>query len=142
MYVAFTDSREAQGAMEKVQFLRPEWRVVPITSREYVQHSEPSLLSKTSDFEGQLLVSVHYDSRNRRLDWQAVAQSLRALVTTFGDIKSFSQLPRQQGNVVEFHFEFFDTRDAENAMTTLNGSSFEVGHRIGPLSKNLYVVLY
>lgn len=126
VYVAFTDSREARNAMEKVRLLRPEWRVVPITAREYVQHSESSLLSQTSDFEGQLLVSVYYDSRNPRLNQHTVARSLEALAMTFGDIKSFNTLPTGQGNVSEFHLEFFDTRDAENAMTTLNGTSVDV----------------
>ncbi|TQB69931.1 hypothetical protein MPDQ_001121 [Monascus purpureus] len=125
VYVAFTDSREAKGAMEKVCFLHPEWRVVPITAREYVQHSEPSLLSQTSDFEGQLLVSVYYDGRNPRLNQHTVAHSLETLVTTFGDVKSLNHLPSGQGNVSEFHIEFFDTRDAENAMTTLNGTSVD-----------------
>lgn len=130
MYVAFTDSREAKSAMEKVCFLHPEWRVVPITAREYVQHSEPSLLSQTSDFEGQLLVSVYYDGRNPRLNQHTVAHSLETLVTTFGDVKSLNHLPSGQGNVSEFHIEFFDTRDAENAMTTLNGTSVDVSERI------------
>ena len=130
VYVAFTDSREAKTATGKVCLLHPEWRVIPITCREYVQHSEPSILARTSDFEGQLSVSVYYDSRNQVLNQHSVALSLETLAVTFGDIKSFKVLPFQlgngQGNVCEFHLEFFDTRDAENAMTTLNGTSMDV----------------
>lgn len=126
IYVSFTDSREAKAAMEKVHLVHPEWRIIPITAREYVQHFQPSLLPQTSDFEGQLLVSVYFDSRNPRLNQVTVSRSLETLAMTFGDIKSFYPLPIGQGNVCEFHIEFFDTRHAENAMTTLNGTSVDV----------------
>lgn len=125
MYVAFTDSREAKNAIGKVCLLRPEWHAVPITCREYVQHSEPAVLHQTSDFEGQLSVSVYYDSHNPSLNQGTVALSLETLAVTFGDIRSFKVLPSRQGNVSEFLIEFFDTRDAENAMTTLNGTSMD-----------------
>ncbi|KAB8237861.1 putative meiosis protein MEI2 [Aspergillus alliaceus] len=125
VYVSFTDSREAKKAIEKVQLLRPEWRVFPLTVKEYVQHTEPSLLSHVSDYEGQLLVTVYYDSRNPTLNQHTVARSLEALVTTFGDMKAFTPLPTGQENISEFHLEFFNTQDAENVMSTLNGSSIE-----------------
>ncbi|OJJ38553.1 hypothetical protein ASPWEDRAFT_168455 [Aspergillus wentii DTO 134E9] len=125
VYVAFTDSREAKNAMEKVHLLRPEWRIFALTSREYIQHSEPSRLAQTSDFEGQLFVSVYYDSRNSNMNHHRVARSLETLAMTFGDMKIFSPLPSKQDHVSEFHLEFFNTRDAENAMTTLNGTSVD-----------------
>ncbi|KAE8145548.1 meiosis protein MEI2 [Aspergillus avenaceus] len=125
VYVSFTDSREAKKAKEKVQLLRPEWRIFPLTAREYVHHTEPSFSSYISDYEGQLLVSVYYDSRNPTLNQHTVARSLEALATTFGDIKAFTHLPTGQENISEFHIEYFNTRDAENVVTTLNGNSVE-----------------
>lgn len=126
VYVAFADSREAKKAIEKVRLLRPEWRVFPLTAREYVQHSEPSLLQQTSDYEGHLLVSVYYDSRNPTFNSHTVARSLQTLAMTFGDLKAFDLLPRGQENVSEFHLEFYNTRDADNAMVTLNGTTVDV----------------
>ncbi|KAB8253957.1 meiosis protein MEI2 [Aspergillus pseudonomiae] len=125
VYVSFTDSREAKKAIEKVRLLRPEWRVFPLTAKEYVQHTEPSLLSDVSDYEGQLLVTVYYDSRNPTLNQHTVTRSIETIVTTFGDMKAFTPLPTGQEDISEFHLEFFNTRDAENVMTTLNGSSVE-----------------
>ncbi|KAL2216889.1 meiosis protein MEI2 [Thermoascus aurantiacus ATCC 26904] len=125
IYVAFTDSREAKNAMEKIQHLRPEWRVLPLTAKEYAQHSETSIPGQTSDFEGQIFVSVYYDSRNPSLDENAIARSVKDLAETFGDVKTFNTLPTGQENVSDFHVEFFDTRDAENAVTTLNGTSVD-----------------
>ncbi|PYI10899.1 meiosis protein MEI2 [Aspergillus sclerotiicarbonarius CBS 121057] len=125
VYVAFTDSREATKAIEKVKILRPEWHVSPIAPKEYVQHVEPSLLSQTSDYEGQLLVTVYYDGRNPNLNQHAVARSLETLAMTFGDIKSFTSLPIGPESICEFHIEYFNTRDAENFMTTLNGTSVD-----------------
>ncbi|KAE8377921.1 meiosis protein MEI2 [Aspergillus bertholletiae] len=125
VYVSFTDSREAKKAIEKVRLLRPEWRVFPLTVKEYVQHTEPSILPDVSDYEGQLFVTVYYDSRNPTLNQHAVTRSLETIVTTFGDVKAFTPLRTGQENISEFHIEFFNTRDAENTMTTLNGSIVE-----------------
>ena len=126
VYLSFTDIRDAKKAAEKVHMLRPEWRIVPLTARELVQHSDPSLLPKTTDFEGQLLVAVYYDSRNQNLNQHVMACSLESLAVTFGDVKSFNQLPTGQDNVSEFHIEFFNTRDSENATTSLNGARVDV----------------
>ncbi|KAL4877640.1 hypothetical protein BJY04DRAFT_209739 [Aspergillus karnatakaensis] len=125
VYVSFTDSREAKKALEKVRLLRPEWRVVFLSPREYVQHLDPVLLPQTSDYEGQLLATVYYDSRNPGLNRHSVARSLETLAMTFGDIKTFTPLLSGQENIVEFHIEYYNTRDAENVMTTLNGTSVD-----------------
>lgn len=132
VYVAFTDSRETRRATEKVHLLRPEWRVSPLTIKEYVQHTEPSNASQASDYEGQLLVTVYYDGRNPSLNKCTVARSLEALFMTFGDIKEFTNLPTGQENISEFHVEFFNTRDAENVISTLNGSSVDVSRGSQP----------
>ena len=126
VYVSFADIRDAKNAVEKVHILRPEWHIFPLTARELVQHSDPSLLPKTSDFEGQLLVAVYYDSRDHSMNQTIVARSLESLVLTFGDVKSFSRFPTGQANIIEFHLEFFNTRDAENATTSLNGARVDV----------------
>lgn len=125
-YVAFADSREAKRAVEKVQRLQPTWRVGLLTAREYVQHTEPALLPQTSDFEGQLLATVFYDSRNPRLNRLSAAQTLQTLLVTFGDVKTFLPLPATQANVSDFHIEFFNTRDADNAMISLNNAPANV----------------
>ncbi|XRM44549.1 hypothetical protein ABZX51_007678 [Aspergillus tubingensis] len=125
VYVAFTDSREATKAIEKVKVLRPEWHISTIAPKEYVKHVEPSLLPQTSNYEGQLLVTVYYDGRNPNLNQHTVARSLETLSMTFGDIRSFTSLPTEQENIGEFHIEYFNTRDAENVLTTLNGTSVD-----------------
>ncbi|EAA57834.1 hypothetical protein AN6494.2 [Aspergillus nidulans FGSC A4] len=125
VYVSFTDCREAKKAIEKVRLLRPEWRVFPLTPREYVQHLDPALLPQTSNYEGQLLATVYYDSRNPGLNQHTVARSLETLAMTFGDIQAFTPLLSSQENISEFHIEYFNTRDAENVMTTLNGTSVD-----------------
>ncbi|GLA58611.1 hypothetical protein AtubIFM55763_003996 [Aspergillus tubingensis] len=125
VYVAFTDSREATKAIEKVKVLRPEWHISTIAPKEYVKHVEPSLLPQTSNYEGQLLVTVYYDGRNPNLNQHTIARSLETLSMTFGDIRSFTSLPTEQENIGEFHIEYFNTRDAENVLTTLNGTSVD-----------------
>lgn len=126
VYVAFADSREARKATDKIRRLRPQWHVVPLTARDFVEQTEPSLLAQTSNFEGHLNVVVYYDSRNPSLNHSTVSHSLEAIARTFGDMKSFMTLPNGQDNVSEFHLEFYNTRDAENAMGTLNGTTVDV----------------
>ncbi|KAL4782741.1 RNA recognition motif 2-domain-containing protein [Aspergillus varians] len=125
VYVSFTDCREAEKAIEKVRHLQSDWRVFSLTPKEYVQHLDPVLLPQTSDYEGQLLATVYYDSRNPSLNQHTVARSLETLAMTFGDIKTFTSLLSGQENISEFHIEYFNTRDAENVMTTLNGTSVD-----------------
>jgi hypothetical protein len=124
IYVSFTDSREARHAMDKVHLLRPEWRVVPLTAIEYARRSG-TFTDQISDFEGQIYVTVYY---NPSLDEHTVGSSIKSLAETFGDVKAFRALCAGQRNVIEFQIEFFDTRDAENAVTVLNGTSLEVGY--------------
>ncbi|KKA17546.1 Meiosis protein MEI2 [Rasamsonia emersonii CBS 393.64] len=125
IYVAFTDSREAKNAIEKVQVLHPDWRITPLTAREYAQQSTTSDVDRVSDFEGQICVSVYYDSRDPSIDQRAIISCVRGLTESFGDVKTFKALPVEQNNVSEFEVEFFDTRDAENAVATLNGATVE-----------------
>ncbi|KAI9367261.1 hypothetical protein BJX61DRAFT_538208 [Aspergillus egyptiacus] len=125
VYVSFTDCREAKKAIDKVRLLRPDWQVFPLTPKEYVQHLDPTALPRTSDYEGQLLATVYYDGRNPNLSQHTVARSLETLAMTFGDIMTFTPLLSGQQNIAEFHIEYFNTRDAENVMTTLNGTSVD-----------------
>lgn len=97
-----------------------------LTAKEYAQKFDFSALSSTSDFEGQIFASVYYDSRNPGLDGRSVSHAFKDLVQTFGDIKAFHSLPTGQDNVTDFLIEFFDTRAADNAVFTLNGTSVDV----------------
>lgn len=126
IYVGFTDIRDAKNASEKVGRLHPEWRVRFLTAREYAQKFDPSNSDLVSDFEGQVFASVFYDSSNPALDARVVSHSFKDLLETFGDIKAFHGLPSTQGNVDEFLIEFFDTRAADNVVSTLNGTSVDV----------------
>ncbi|EGC48275.1 meiosis protein MEI2 [Histoplasma capsulatum var. duboisii H88] len=125
IYVGFTDIRDAKKASEKVGRLHPEWRVRFLTAREYAQKFDPTNSDLVSDFEGQVFASVFYDSSNPALDARVVSHSFKDLLETFGDIKAFHGLPSTQGNVDEFLIEFFDTRAADNVVSTLNGTSVD-----------------
>ncbi|PGH14426.1 hypothetical protein AJ79_03069 [Helicocarpus griseus UAMH5409] len=125
IYVGFTDSRDAKKASEKVARLHPEWRLRFMTAKEYAQKFEPANVDQISNYEGQVSASVYYDSNNSALDARVVSHSFKNLLETFGDLKAFHGLPTSQANVDEFLFEFFDTRAAENVVSTLNGTSVD-----------------
>lgn len=126
IYVAFTDVRDTNNAFEKVGRFHPEWRIRFLTAKEYAQKFDPTNSDLVSDYEGQVFASVFYDSTNPALDSRVVSHSFKDLLETFGDIKAFHGLPGNQGNVDEFLIEFFDTRAADNAVSTLNGTSVDV----------------
>ncbi|KAL2383687.1 hypothetical protein RJZ90_002438 [Blastomyces dermatitidis] len=125
IYLGFTDIRDAKNASEKVRRLHPEWRIRSLTAREYAQKFDPANAGLVSDFEGQVFASVFYDSSNPSLDARVVSHSFKDLLETFGDIKAFHGMPNTQGNVDEFLIEFFDTRAADNVVSTLNGTSVD-----------------
>ncbi|KAK2767901.1 hypothetical protein FQN53_006441 [Emmonsiellopsis sp. PD_33] len=125
IYVGFTDARDARNASEKVGRLHPEWRIHFLTAKEYAQKFEPSNSHLVSNFEGQVFASVYYDSSNPALDSRVVSHSFKDLLETFGDIKAFQTIPTGQDNVDEFLIEFFDTRAADNVVSTLNGTSVD-----------------
>ncbi|OJD22245.1 hypothetical protein ACJ73_06408 [Blastomyces percursus] len=125
IYVGFTDIRDAKNASEKVRRLHPDWRIRSLTAREYAQKFDPASAGLVSDFEGQVFASVFYDSSNPSLDARVVSHSFKDLLETFGDIKAFHGMPNTQGNVDEFLIEFFDTRAADNVVSTLNGTSVD-----------------
>ncbi|PGG98555.1 hypothetical protein GX51_06751 [Blastomyces parvus] len=125
IYVGFTDIRDARNASEKVRRLHPEWRIRPLTAREYAQKFDPANADLVSDFEGHVFASVYYDGSNPALDARVVSHSFKDLLETFGDIKAFHGMPTTQGNVDEFLIEFFDTRAADNVVSTLNGTSVD-----------------
>lgn len=129
VYVTFADSREAQRAVEKIHRVWPEWRIVSLTAREYVQVAEPMLLGRISDYDGQLLVSAFYDGHNPNLNESIVARSVESTIASFGDIKSFKLLCTAQVNICEFHVEFYNSNEADSAASALNGASVDVSYR-------------
>jgi hypothetical protein len=120
--VAFTDSRDAKSAMTKVDVLHPEWRITPLTAREYARRSMVSNPGYISDFEGQISLSVFCDGCELTVDHRAVASNMKDLVASLGDVKAFKVLPIRQDNVSDMEIEFHDVRDADNVVSTLNGA--------------------
>ncbi|KGY15042.1 hypothetical protein PABG_12157 [Paracoccidioides brasiliensis Pb03] len=125
IYVGFTDVRDAKKASTKVSRLHPEWRVSSMTAQEYAQKFDPNNAYLISNFEGHVYATITYDSSNQAMDARIVSHSFKDLLETFGDIKAFQNLPCRQVNVEEYLLEFFDTRAADNVVSTLNKNSLD-----------------
>lgn len=123
--VAFTDLRDTQRALDKVQLSHPEWRPTPLLARECAQESH-GLIGGVSDFEGQIAISVFIHGHND-MDVNSLVQGL---VKGFGTLVSFKIPYLQADNIKKFLVEFCDTTDATNAVAVLNGAIIEVGHKI------------
>ncbi|KAL1960010.1 hypothetical protein VTO42DRAFT_678 [Malbranchea cinnamomea] len=123
IYVGFTDVRDARNAFEKVHKAHPEWRLHPMTAKEFAVKFGLRELDSVSDFEGHVAASVYYDGRTPDLDGRMISYSFKDMLETFGDIKAFKTVPIARDNVIDFLVEFFDTRSAENAVSTLCGST-------------------
>lgn len=123
--VAFTDLRDTQRALGKIQFTHPEWRAIPLLARECAQESH-GLVGGISDFEGQIAISVLIHGHND-MDVNSLVQGL---VKGFGALVSFKIPFLQADNIKKFFVEFFDTTDAANAVAVLNGAIIEVSHKI------------
>lgn len=126
IYVTFADSREAQRAVYKVRHVRPEWRVVQLTARDYAQFAEPTLLGQVSDYDGQLLVAAIDNGGNINTNCNIVARSVESIIVSFGDIKTFSALHSTQRNALNFQVEFYNSHAAESAVVALNNVTVDV----------------
>lgn len=120
--------------MRKVHILHPEWRITPLTAREYARRSMVSNPDYASDFEGQISLSVFSDTRELTVDHRAVASHMKDLLASFGDVKACKLLPIRSDTVSDIEIEFHDVRDADNVASSLNGATVEVSvHRNRPI---------
>ena len=126
IYVSFSDLREATAAYEKVLRQFPDWRLQPLTAKEFSSKFDASRVHSVSNFEGHIYASVFYNGRNGGVDGRSVSHAFKNLIGTFGDIRAFKTIPTNQENVIDVFVEFFDTRVADNVVSTLNGSSVDV----------------
>lgn len=123
--VAFTDLRDTQRALDKIQLTHPEWRAIPLLARECAQESH-GLVGGISDFEGQIAINVFIHGHND-ID---VASLVQGLAKGFGTLVSFKIPFLQEDSIKKFFVEFGDTTDAANAVAVLNGAMIEVSHKI------------
>lgn len=117
----FTDIRDTQRALDKVQVAHPEWRVTPLLVRECSQQSK-GLIGGVSDYEGQVLAKVIILG----LELTQVDSFVHRLFEAFGPLAAFKPLSLHSGNIKEFVIEFCDTTDATNMVAALNGASIGV----------------
>lgn len=126
IYVGFTDSRDAKAAFEKVQKIYPGWYLQSLTAREFAGKSDAAHLAATSDYEGHIFASVFYNGHQPGADRRILSHNFKAILERFGEIKAFLTLPTEQNHVLDFLVEYFDTRAAENVVSTLNGTVVDV----------------
>ena len=126
IYISFDDSRDAQRAMDKIRVLYPVWRVTALTPKEYAWHSHTRQAAEVSDYEGQIRFSVCKDGNNVPCQWAQLLTRLKEVAGDCGDIKLFEPIHRNKNDMFEFRAEFFNIRDAENAVRILDGSLVQV----------------
>ena len=126
IYIGFNDSREAKAAWEKVEKLHPEWRLHPMTAKEFAPKLGEHSPDRVSDFEGLITATVFFDARNPEMDGRSISYGFKNILEPFGDVKAFKTITTGQENVIEFMVEFFDTRAATNVVCTLDGSDINV----------------
>ncbi|KAF3483589.1 putative Meiosis protein MEI2 [Arthroderma uncinatum] len=124
IYVGFTNIQQAKMAAVKAKSYYPSWILHGLTAKEFTQKFEPHLVATTSNYEGQVYASVHYDNGNHpTADGRAISHSFKTLLSSYGDIKAFHSIPTQHDDIVTFHVEFNDTRAADNAVSAFSGTS-------------------
>ncbi|KAH8689710.1 putative meiosis protein MEI2 [Talaromyces proteolyticus] len=121
--VGFTDFRDTHKALEKIQTMHPEWRVMPLTAREYAQETKDTV-ENASDFEGHVIIIIHPENTPIGIDLASIYPAMHGLVKGFGAVSRF-KVVSLQNRAYEFFVEFCDTRDAVNAVAALNGAFFE-----------------
>ncbi|KAJ5825513.1 meiosis protein MEI2 [Penicillium riverlandense] len=117
IYVAFKDCRDAKSAMDKIGRLQPEWRVTPLTAKEYAKavygHSH---VGSVSDFDGQINAIIYHDPAHTGLDADGVSNTLRFILGHAGDIHTLRPQEVRHSHIHEFLVEFSSSQAAENAI--------------------------
>lgn len=133
--------RDAQNAFSRVKIVHPEWKIKWITTREFSQKLDPA--SKfTSDYESRVLVSVQHSTPKTGVDGFALLNSLKTLLSTFGDIKSFLCLSCTRNMDLNLFAEFFDAHAAGNVVSTLNGTTIDVSLSLSDFRHAVHLLLF
>ncbi|OKL56750.1 hypothetical protein UA08_07880 [Talaromyces atroroseus] len=125
--VSFTDLRDTQRALEKIQVTHPEWRVIPLSAREYAQDSMgTTTVEGISDFEGQVSIKVSLRGGYQdETEFSQMSSLVQGLVKSFGAVNAFKATSSLTTNAKEFLVEFCDTTDSANTVAALNGACIE-----------------
>lgn len=123
--VSFTDLRDTQRALDKVQLTHPEWRITPLLAREYAQESQGSA-EGISNFEGQVSIKIILRGNQDNIELSQMSSLVQGLVKSFGAVNAFKATSFPTTTAKEFLVEFCDTTDSANAVAVLSGACIEV----------------
>lgn len=111
--------RHAKQAFALSSFADPSWQLMQKTPKQLAQENDRDAWTITN-FEGQVLVTVHYSPSARPPMAASVITRLKDCLRSFGDIKAICTLPAVAKDFRKFRVEFFNTEHAVQAIRALN----------------------
>ncbi|KAL8651394.1 MAG: hypothetical protein Q9210_003281 [Variospora velana] len=121
-YVSFTDIRDAIESITALRRHCANWLVqynlLPLHGLHYQEACGTNVV--IGDCEGQLLVQANFSGPPMYFDLGTVSRLILDMLNNYGDIMAYDAVITVYPLVV-YRVEFFDTKDAERAITHLHG---------------------
>ena len=106
VYAKFGDIRDSRSALSELSNTQPGWLVQFISSREFMHRFKPMDSTQPSQFEGQVMVTVHQSGPKQGLDLESMVPIIRDHLQTFGEILAYAVMTSTFPVVIRV--EFYD----------------------------------
>lgn len=126
--LSFTDIRDAIESVEALRSQCMNWHVqyhlLPVHGLRGQEANGTNVA--VGEYEGQLLVQANFSGPPIYFDHGTVSRLILDMLNNYGGIMAYDAVISVYP-LVTYRVEFFDTKDAERAMTHLHGFKLAVG---------------
>ncbi|KAI4111672.1 MAG: hypothetical protein LQ345_006741 [Seirophora villosa] len=126
--LSFTDIRDAIESVEALRSQRMNWHVqyhlLPVHGLRGQEANGTNVA--VGEYEGQLLVQANFSGPPIYFDHGTVSRLILDMLNNYGGIMAYDAVISVYPLVI-YRVEFFDTKDAERAMTHLHGFKIALG---------------
>jgi hypothetical protein len=125
IYAKFADIRDAQKAFAVLRKTQPGWQTTFCGNKEFIYHFNPEDLHLTTEFEGQVIVTVtvSFGADYEAFNIEFLKASVKDVLQNFGEIKAFDSIPTEIPGLM-LRVEFFDASVVEKVVSGVDGYKF------------------
>ena len=125
--VSCSDIRDAMGAADLTKSILPFSIIMPYTAKKYAELTGGDV-DLTSDYEGQMIVSIHYNpnATSRAVEAAPVIAEIKRLLAQCGDVKAFHTCTSSLNHVRECRVEFYNADHVDVAKDVIRGTVVQV----------------
>ncbi|MCJ1396505.1 hypothetical protein MMC18_009396 [Xylographa bjoerkii] len=126
IFVRFSDIRDAEQAYSTLKHTQKDWLMQFVDVKYFVLNYKPQDLAFTSEFEGQIKVTVLCEGKALPFNPQLIAHLVKEMLGNYGDLMTFNVSAITHPSVT-VRAEYYDVEAAMKAVMQLNGFRVSVG---------------